>query len=327
MSVMFRRKRPRERLIRPHWALVAVVLMVASASPVRGQTLPIEEHFDSEDWARGELGTTASGAIRTWDESGGWTGGAAKLVPPPVEGYGSTGGFDVGTQTQVNVRFLMWLGSSLASKAAHQKLVIMQRLEDGTTEPIRPMVISNGTIRNDVESRFFQACHNIVCANQTSDRDSQPIYFSSAEHANEWVSIEFEVDLVNQTEKVFVYTQDGSVGGLASQHDFDETAATNRPIWYVEGIGHYWGMPTMTYDDETYIKLDELRIDDQYIGPPVGFVGSTGPGDGDAGAGGMGGNSEGGCTMSTRRAPAPYGLVVVLALGALLGRRSESSLG
>jgi hypothetical protein len=268
------------RKIKIHLLLLLPLLFIFT-SPVQARNigaLPFEEHFESTDWAQAELGIRPTGSKVLWESSAGWQGsGAAKLAPPTAaEGYATLGIMDgFGEQTRLNVRFLLYHGATLTLKAPHDKLIILNRVNDAT----RPMVISGGNWVNGENERIYFACHGTVCGNR-DDRFSMPMYVNR-EYANQWISFEYEVDLVNQVERVYIYTQDGRAAGLYSEHRFSESNAANSPIFRIEGIGHYWGPPTEisdgVFDDETYIMIDELKVDNQYIGPPLGFLSDPPP--------------------------------------------------
>lgn len=264
--------------------LLAVAVLVqglAFSLDALGQqinSLPYTLTFDTNAYASNMLHVSTNiGATHTYEASGGWRGGAAKFTPPTDnEGYSGLGQFHglntLGAPlTQLNVRFLVYHGASLPTRAPHVKLLITNR-ENNFGEAQRPMIISAGSSRG----RLYLPCHNIAC--DLTTREQQAFYVD--DHLEEWVSMELEVKLVEEEINLYIYTADGRVAGLVATNNFmdpnDHRPLTDNPFSYIDGLGYYWGPPnevsSLGFDENTYIKFDELVIDDSYIGPPAGFV-------------------------------------------------------
>jgi hypothetical protein len=276
------------RCVVRNWLCATVALTVTclplSSQAGRSITLPHEERFDTNAWLS-DLPWVGQGGTVTWEQSGGWGGGGAVKITPPTlnEGYAGLGAFNgFGNQTQFNVRFLAWFGSSYAEKAQGVKHVIVHR---GTA--LRPMEIENVNQVNGELRKFWTPCLGTVCAlRNPNDRTDQPFYVSGTHRVNEWVSIEFETDLLAGRVNLYIHTQDGQVSGLYSSFDMSRQESppfTNYPVTELQGIGFYWGQPdeyapVATRDEHTYMKVDEVRLDSRYIGPPAGFLDNPPPG-------------------------------------------------
>lgn len=249
-------------------------------------SLPLEEKFDSNDY-EGDLVWTTNGAHEEWVPNGGWRGtGAAKFYPPTVEGVSGLGQFveinnGQGVE-QLNVRFLIYHGRDWDRVTAYNKVVIMNRIDDYA----RPMIIS----RNHNGWRTYGSCDNTVCNYEGGDfwpdgTDSFRIGDRPENREEEWISVELEANMMTGKIKVYVYTQDGDLAGLytettmkerpRSQPDLPAVIGPGTPLMhYIDMIGGYFNDPPTTphYTSDTYFMIDELKVDDSYIGPPEGFV-------------------------------------------------------
>jgi hypothetical protein len=146
----------------------------------------------------------------------------------------------------------------------------------------RPMLLDNGNLRNGELTRWWYPCLQILCTmHNPADRFDQPLELSSGKRSNEWISYELEADLKAKRVNLYIHTQDARVKGLYATHDMNAQESfdsTRYPIVMIQGIGFYWGtpdelVPVEQRDDQTYVMIDEIKIDKQYIGPPKGFTG------------------------------------------------------
>ena len=265
--------------------VMAVMFMPMQLLAARNITLPHDERFESDAWFS-DLRWVGQGGTVTWEPTGGWgNSGAVKITPPTLnEGYAGLGSFQgFGNQTRFNVRFLAMFGSSYAETAQGVKHIIVLR---GQGSALRPMEIENVNRVNGELRKFWTPCLGTTCAlRNPSNRNDQPFYVSRTNRVNEWVSFELETDLEAGRVNLYIHTQDGRVSGLYSSFDMSrlESAPFNaNPVTQLQGIGFYWGSPeeyapVTSRDQNTFMKIDELRIDNQYIGPPRGFLGDPSP--------------------------------------------------
>lgn len=280
-------------MIRTKAIALTLALCAPAAMAARPVTsLPLQENFDTDAYTR-DLVELTRGARHEWQPSGGWRGGAAVFYPPTeTEGYSGLGDFvqidqHNGRVTQLNVRFLAWHGRTLGSLGPKNSKLVIMNPNQGT----RPMILKNGRFYPEGDQfGYYGACLSTVCTMHdgwptpgTGFQYGEP---DRPENFNgEWVSVELQANTVDQTVKLFIHTQDGRVSGLQAQRsDFNDADFFTR----IDGVPGYWGNREdgwpRQYDDETYIKIDELVISDRYIGPPPGFVGGN-PGNGGGNSG------------------------------------------
>jgi len=233
--------------------------------------LPVRVNFDNNNY--GDVVKLSAGATHVWDSSGGWSGGAAKFTPPNQnEGYSGIGSFtgldsNIGNIRHINVRFLIKHGPTFHNFAANNKLVIINR-----TVGLRPMIIS----KSYYNWRTYRPCHNTWCVPGVTADEELKIGPDPGSRINEWISVELETDLDRQVINLYIYTADGQISGLYQVNPFVDPNDSGEGIFsYLDIVGGYFGSNFVGSDPGNYFLIDELVIDDQYIGPPSGFVGSA----------------------------------------------------
>lgn len=90
--------------------------------------------------------------------------------------------------------------------------------------------------------------------------------FKIGEHIGEWVWLEFEI-VRGGNNTLYIYTADGS---LAGQYATIENVNL-LPLRHINEISYWEGASNTT--EGTYIMFDQLKIHNQFIGPPAGFGG------------------------------------------------------
>lgn len=265
-----------------------LLAVVAQASDARSVTLPHTESFDSQS-SISDIAWVTEGATVTWLPTLGWRGGGATKITPPNtvnQGYGGVGSFDGFSTTSLNVRWLMNFGSSYATKTPGTKTIIMNRNSTGIPagfEAFRPMLLENGNNRNGEETKWWYPCLQIECTMYNpNDRLDQPLELTSTQRINEWISFELEADLVARRVNLYIHTQDGQVSGLYASHDMatatrEPSNSADYPIVMVQGIGFFWGAAVVPADANTYVLIDEVKMDSRYVGPPAGFLSDPPP--------------------------------------------------
>jgi hypothetical protein len=105
-------------------------------------------------------------------------------------------------------------------------------------------------------------------------RDKSPNYSpvkvgSSGLLIGEWFCVEYELDFSNNTTTARIWNQSGTISGIYI------TTANNSDTHttYIDIIGGYYNRVHLNQDANTYMLIDELKISNTYIGPPIGFVG------------------------------------------------------
>lgn len=243
------------------------------------RSLPHTENFDSTAYVNDILWVTAGGTHQHL-ATGGWRGGAARFTPPTTEGYTGVGAMYLGLSgpvpEQLNVRFLVYFGSTYQEYGPGNKLVIMNR--EGNRG--RPMIITREWTDSRGTYDTFGACDGTVCryydgGGYPEGGDALRIGNSPLGREGEWISVELEANTTTGVTKLYIDTQDGTLSGLyIEQPMFD-----NGPggTWsYIDIIGGYF-VASLRQDPNNYFMLDELQIDSRRIGPPAGFVSATRP--------------------------------------------------
>jgi hypothetical protein len=148
----------------------------------------------------------------------------------------------------------------------------------------RPMIIS----RQPGDYVAYGSCDNTVCNYNVHHNNQEPYWpdgndqFRIGDSAigvnsmgqvweqveEEWVSVEFEVDTVEGYIRTYIYTQSGRIAGEIVTKQMDYPGSTLK---YIDILGGYMGQAIQAHPGN-YFMIDNLAIDDSYIGPPAGFV-------------------------------------------------------
>lgn len=274
--------------------VLLVGLLTTQAARGRIIDLPFVEKLDSANSINDIAWATAGGTVK-WEANGGWRkSGGVKVTAPYIDGnqgYAGLGSFWVGKQMRLNVRFLIYFGSSFQEQLQTDKLLIILREENGVRlGSLRPMIIDRSRADWGREHRYWRPCRGIV---ECGDVGPDKFTVSGKNNANQWVCFELESDLVAERINLYIHTEDGKHKGLASTvslaRERDEVASLNNgivrpptdfPIVEVQILGGYWnwsngrdgGVTGKRRDANAYIKLDEVAIDTKYIGCPAGYL-------------------------------------------------------
>lgn len=235
--------------------------------------LPHEEHFDEDNYS--DIVWVSAGATHTWLPNGGWRGGAAKFTPVlNNEGYSGLGQFTGiqertgGPATQLNVRWLVYHGSTWQEYGPNNKVLINVRSSGD-----RPMIIA----RDHQDYATWGACTGTVCRYEGGDfwpdgTDSFRLGNPPNHREQEWISVELESNAATGTIRLYIYTQDRQMNGL-----YVERPMPAGGTWsYVDILGGYMSQAVQS-DPNNYFLIDEVKIDTQYIGPPQGFLADPPP--------------------------------------------------
>lgn len=245
-----------------------------SQAEVRVTSLPYVQRFDSNDYAAALWLT--GGARHEWVPNGGWNGtGAAKIFPPTTEqSYGGLGQFILGLGSnvpeQINVRWLMYHGSTWRENASGEKLIILNRNGNGG----RPMIILRESSSGGQTWETLGACDGTVCRYDAGDfwpdgSDRLKIGNRPVAREEEWICIEFEANTRTGMIRLYVDTLDGRLSGLYIQRPMDDSGPGGT--WsHVDIIGGYFNGASRA-DPNNYFMIDELQISNSRIGPPAGF--------------------------------------------------------
>lgn len=275
--------------------LLALFLAGAAAQGyARSISLPHTESFNSAS-SIDDLIWATQGATVTWDSTGGWqNSGSVKITPPTVgQGYGALGGFNgFGPLTRLNIRWLMKVGPTFFNETIFGKIIVMHRQNQESW--MRPMMMQNGRYHTDgVLHQYFTVSQGVTNPtgpfNPDLERINPDAYFTMGQDGSNtdiWVSYEFEVDLVAGRINLYIFTEDGQYGGLYATVDMtqSEPDPTTHPITEIACLGCFWGAPTEEppyftppFSSGTYMVVDEVTINNRYIGPPAGFQNNPPP--------------------------------------------------
>jgi hypothetical protein len=255
-----------------------VATTASAARTVR--SLPLVENFDAGTYAS-DLVWTSQGATHTWMSSAGWRGGAAKFTPPTGgEGYSGLGQFLLsGLSTvpeQINVRFLIYHGSTWMENSNGSKLVILNRSGNSG----RPMIITSHWPGTDPQWETIGACDGTTCRYDEGDfwprgGDRLKVGNPPLAREREWICVEFEANTRTGMIRLYVNTQDGDLQDLYIQRPMDVSGAGG--VWsHIDIIGGYMAR-TAQANADNYFMIDELVVDSRRIGPPQGFGSGTRP--------------------------------------------------
>jgi len=262
-------------------------------------SLPFTENFNSNNYS--DLIWINNGATHTWVSVEGWqSSGAAKFTPPLAEGRSGLGQFTRiselnGDTTQLNARFLIYYGSEYQEHTQlYNKLVIMNRYFPDGEAGVRPMLITRGfgTIPGSSpltnEWRTLGACDGTVCSYEgggysPDGTDSLRIGDAPQYREEQWISVEFETNTTTGVINTYVHTQDGLISGLIATTTMQDQRGAGGIFTHIDMIGGYFnggragsGGPIIG-DPDSYFIIDELQINDSYIGPPQGFLANPPP--------------------------------------------------
>lgn len=242
-------------------------------------SLPILHSLDTQ--YPSSLVQATQGCTHSFVPTGGWRGSGAIKFTPPLTDEGSCGlwAFDFAdlptVPEQVNVRFLIYHGSTWQEYGPNNKMVILNR--DGNAG--RPMIITQDNTDGEAPYETWGVCDGTVCkydANDGYSRGDERLRIGNAPFAreHEWISVELEANTQTGMIRLYIDTQDGTLHGLYSERYMDDTGPGGT--WSFGCVGGYMAAAVQAHA-ENYFKIDEVVTDASYIGPPAGFTSSVRP--------------------------------------------------
>jgi hypothetical protein len=261
--------------------MVVVFLMATPVQGARNITLPFSENFESNNY--GDLLWLSNGATHSYQSSGGWQGGAARFTPPTYGDngtYSGLGSFNFAERSRVHVRFLakfgpQYINTSRSGAGNQQNKFAIFNPGSGGTRGMLSLYQAGG-------SNFsFGPCNNSTCKYECGEGTSPDAgdwwpngqdRFLLADRLNEWIAIEYVIDLGAGITSVYIWTLDGALDGLYKQYYINQGGNINS----LQILGGYYNGYHVS-DPNSYVMFDELVIDGSFIGPPSGF-GSGGGG-------------------------------------------------
>jgi hypothetical protein len=243
------------------------------------RSLPYTENFNTNNYS--DLLWLTQGGTHTWMPTAGWRGsGAAKFTAPLAEGYTGLGQFLLSSlpsiPEQLNLRFLIYYGSTWQEYGPGGKLVIMNRSGNSG----RPMVIIRDWTDSGGTWETWGACDGTTCKYNNSaepwwPNGSERLRIGNAHREHEWISLELEANTRTGIIKLYVDTQDGAMSGLYIEQPMVDSGPGG--VWsHIDIIGGYMNWGSIRQDPENYFMIDEVAIGSQRIGPPAGFTSTSG---------------------------------------------------
>ncbi|MET0051539.1 MAG: hypothetical protein ABW095_10730 [Candidatus Thiodiazotropha sp.] len=253
---------------------ICLAVGTAAQAEITVSSFPYSQSFNDSSYSPSMI-WTSQGATHTWMPTSGWRGtGAAKFTPPTSSGgYSGLGQvFFANPQNQINVRFLVYHGSTWREYGPNNKVIIINREENLD----RPMIISREYSNQYGTWATYGACDGTVCNYQGGDywpdgTDEFRIGDLPSNREEEWISVEFEVNASRGTINMYIYTADGTLSGLYTSKSMASPGGSFR---YIDILGGYMAAAVQANPDN-YFMIDDLVINTSYIGPPQGFVGAT----------------------------------------------------
>ncbi|MEA1924604.1 MAG: hypothetical protein U9M95_01915, partial [Candidatus Altiarchaeota archaeon] len=206
--------------------------------------------------------------------SGCWAGSCARLTPRTGQSYCGLGAFVLSDNPSVvHVRFLWKQDDDIYSTASsigwgiQNKAVLVTRAGGSGSDRIM------GIIDDDAGSYFaWTACAESLCylddGQGTWEHGGDESEFIKHPPMEDWYCVEIWGSLGNPT-TIRTTKQDGTYIEWSSATSFDSTSYFNT----VQIVGGFFNGAT----GSGHIHIDELKIDDGYIGPPAGFLGGDTP--------------------------------------------------
>ena len=259
-------------------------MVIVNVYAGRSITLPFEIYFTQNNYSD-IVRITGTGGSHVNEPSGGWNGsGAAKFYPPTSSdtycGLGWFDGFGDQTTRQLNVRVLVYFGDQMASTANREdKFIIFNRNSGNAGDRVM-------TVIDDYNGEWitFSAAINAASHWYPYQPGDSPVWYPNEQETfrigdngsreEEWICIELEASLGEEIVRTIITTQDGQFN---EEVHVSRTITSTGGFWdSIDMIGGYWNDWGGTGDEPgRYIKLSHLKIDDQHIGPPPGFVGGN----------------------------------------------------
>lgn len=240
-------------------------------------SFPHSDDFSSESYTIINEGTCGQVIYTTGADCYGGSGGCVKVIPPTSGGQCSAGitGYNFPDTKTLNVRFLIKIGSQYEETARsvgygyQNKMLIVPRT-------VETSVRGMGIFEHNSESGWFTwgACEDNSCLYYDgSDGFAWPHAndtFQSSLYSEQWVCVEWELNITSGFSKLYIWTADGINNGLHQEYTYTEQSGD---VGYYESIqvlgGFFNGYHTSNAN--AYLLYDNLVISNEYIGPPSGF--------------------------------------------------------
>lgn len=244
-------------------------------------TFPHSDDFSTEAYSIVNEGTCGTVTYTTGASCYGGSGGCVKIVPPTSGGQCTMGitGYNFTDTKQLNVRFLVKIGNQYEETATaveygyQNKMLIVSR-------SVETSVRGMGIFERNSDSGWYTwgACEDNSCLYYDGDDGYAWPHandtFKSSSYADQWVCVEWELDITEGLARLYIWTADGVNNGLHQTYIYTEQSGDLGYYTEIQAIGGFFN-GYHTSNANAYLMFDNLVLSNTYIGPPAGFIGST----------------------------------------------------
>lgn len=267
---------------------ILITLLIAFspnlAAAERAIQVPFSETFNQNNYPDLVWLAEGNGATFTHLNSGCWSGGCAKFTPPTsvtnsgvngaMAGLGHFTGLDV---SRLNIRLLIKIGPSYFSTARNSGGGIGNKFIDVHSSNWTRLGILGlhpyHTVDDPPDTRYYTFGTMTVPStayyytSQGGNRSDATFHIAdgSNDYGGQWVAVEYEINNSTDTTKCYIWTQDGQFNG--EYISAPSAIPANASYFY---IGGYYNNIHLA-DPNSYMIIDELVVDDDFIGPPAEF--------------------------------------------------------
>lgn len=249
-------------------------------------TLPITVDFETSESYASDVCVDGGDGTHTFLATGGWNGGGAARFDISSTADTYQGLTMQGWSTQImHVRWVMYIPTSYSehlASVAEPKVLIPNRAAPYNTTDYRAIHWHKSSTGSEID--VMQSEHNNTDFNYPScSGDGPQLYLSTdvapnfdlLDYEGQWVCFELKLDIRSTTAaderiRVWVTTRDGTWNETAILSPRCGPYGVDTGNWTrLDILGHYGGG-----GNASYFILDDVKVDNSYIGPPTGFLGS-----------------------------------------------------
>ncbi len=258
--------------------LFLVLLAIQPAFAARNVIFPFKETFSRNNY--GDAVWLANGAGLIHIASGGWRDGAVRIIPPnrATGGngtYAGMGSYYFPPSPVVHLRFLVKFGPEYIRTARPGIGNMQNKFAIFTSESIHTRGILS-LFQTPEQDYSLGVCENSRCRYECGQGSSPSAgdwwpngrdAFLLSRHLNEWIAIEYAVNLRTGRTSLYIWTINGHLNGLYKEY-YITRGGTLNVLQILGGYYNGYHIPNAG----SYVMFDEIALDSKYIGPPPGFV-------------------------------------------------------
>jgi hypothetical protein len=222
-----------------------------------------------------------------------YSGGCARFdVRAGYLAQGDTGIFlDHQNGSRANVGYMIYYGRDWPATmrgAGHKHVLVYDDISNGGRN-IRPMVTEAGieTPSGQYGYRIFRACNNAagICADEFGTHfpaaaQTTSHTYKMEQFLEQWLYVEFEV-VIGGLNTLYIWSRDGRLehrigfcnGGVTTEGwDCRNLNVAAQPLDYSRILAYFGDRPNNAITANSYVLIDNIRVDDTFMGPPAGFI-------------------------------------------------------